>query len=144
MRQLAFALAPLRTIDHLVDALRQAITLHAQSIHRDARRLQQIATPNLGRVHIQLQRELIQLRLESKANIHGPMSAHGAADGLIGEHAISVVLNIGDVVQRAQQRTRIENGDHAIGAVSAAILHDACFHGGDVAIFVDAEFSDRR
>src|SRR5208282_391252 len=56
------------------------------------------------------------------------------AGRLVGEHAIAVVLNVGNIVKRAQQSARIKNSDHAVGTVSAAILHHARLNGGDAAV----------
>src|SRR5208283_1227290 len=68
------------------------------------------------------------------------MAAHRAAGGLVGEHAISVVLNVGDVVERAQQCARVQNRNHAIRAVSTAILDNTCLHGSDAAVALYAGF----
>src|SRR5262249_22812417 len=51
------------------------------------------------------------------------MSAHSSTSRFVGEHAVAVVPNIGNVVERAQQRSRIENRYHPIGAVRATILN---------------------
>src|SRR4051812_42010949 len=66
------------------------------------------------------------------------MSAHGSAGRLIGQNAVAVVLNVGDVVKRSQQRARIKNGDNAIRAVAAAILNNTGSDSGDAAVLGDA------
>src|SRR5947207_13053530 len=68
------------------------------------------------------------------------MPAHGATCRLVGEHAVAVVLNIGNVVESTKQRAGIKNGHHAIGAVPAAILHHAGLYDGDAAIVFRAGF----
>ena len=68
------------------------------------------------------------------------MPSHRAARRLVGQHAIAVVLNIWNVVERAQQRARIKNRDHAVRAISAAILHYSRFHRGDASVILDAGF----
>ena len=55
--QLAFALLPARARDHLIDALRQAVAQHAQAVHRDRRRLQQIDAPHFSRIEIRAWRQ---------------------------------------------------------------------------------------
>ena len=62
------------------------------------------------------------------------MSAHSATCGLVGKHAITVVLNIGNIVEGTEQRAGIQNCHHAIRTVAAAVLHDACFYGSDAAV----------
>ena len=112
--------------------------MHAQSIHRDARRLKQIAATDFSRINLQFDGEFIELRLESKAHIDRAVTAHGATCGLVSEHAVAVILNVGDVVERAEQRAGIKNRDHAVRAVAAAILHHTSLYRGDTAIVLDA------
>ena len=142
--QLAVALLPTRALNRLLDALRQSVTLHTQAVHRDARRLQQIALPYLRWIHRNLRSEFIQLRFEGEAHVNGAVAAHGSARRLVGQHAVTVVLNVRNVIERAEQRSGIKNRDHAVRAVGAAILHYAsyCFtlpatgHGGRYQPFV--------
>src|SRR5207245_127283 len=82
-------------------AIRTAIALHAQPVDGDTRRLEQIATSNLRGINAQLRADLIELRFEGEAHVHGAMSTHGAAGRLVGQHAITVVLDVGNVVQGA-------------------------------------------
>src|SRR5205085_665301 len=66
------------------------------------------------------------------------LPAHRSAGRLVGEHAITVVANVRNVVQRAQQRAGIKNGDHAVRAIRAAILDHFGGNRGDAAIALDA------
>ena len=136
--QLTLALFPAGALDHFLDALGQAVALHAQAVHRDAGRLEQIVLANLGGIHADLGGQFVELRFEGKADVDRAVAAHGAADRLVGQHAIAVVLNVGNVVERAQQRAGVKNGDDAVGAVGAAILDDAGFDGGDAAVVLDS------
>ena len=122
LRQLALALFPSGSRNDLIDALRQSIAQHAQAIHRDGRRLQQVHAPHFGRIEFELGRDLVHLRLEGKAHVDGAVPAHSAAGRLVGQHAIAVVTNVRNVVQRAQQRAGIKNRYHTVGAIAAAIL----------------------
>ena len=134
LAQLAFALLPSGAFNHLLNRFRQAIALHAQAVDGDTGWLEQIAAPNLGRINAQLGANLIELRLEGKAHIDRAVPAHGSACRLVGQHAIAVVLNVGNVVQGAQQRARIKNSDDAIRTVRATVLHHAGFDCGDAAV----------
>src|SRR5581483_6565759 len=136
--QLAFAVTPAGAVNDLVDALRQTVALHAQAVHRDAGRLEQIAAADFGGIKAELLRKLVQLRLESEADIHRSVTAHGATDGLVGQHTIAVVLNVRNVVERAQQRPGVKDRDNSVGAVGATILYHARLHCGDVAVFIRA------
>src|ERR1700674_2996152 len=138
LRQLALALFPTRARNNFFDALGQSVTLHAETVHRDARRLEQIALTNLGGIHSHLGCKFVQLRFEGESYIHGAVAAHRSANRLVGQDAVAVILNVGDVVQRAQQRAGIENGYDAIGAIGSAILHDSCLDGGDAAVVGDS------
>ena len=57
--------------------------------------LQQIALANLSGIHADLGRQFVQLRFESKAHVDRAVAAHGAAGGLVGQHAVAVILNVG-------------------------------------------------
>src|SRR5215472_15682519 len=139
-RQLAFALHPARAFHHFLNALGKAVALHAQIVHGDTWRLEQIAATDDRRIDSQMGSNLIQLRLKGKTDIHRPMAAHGATRRLIGQHTIAVVTDAGNIVERAQQRTGIKNGNNPIRAVRAAILHYASGHSSDAAIFLHAGF----
>src|SRR5437870_4774310 len=65
------------------------------------------------------------------------MAAHGATRGLVREHAVPVVLNVWDVVERAQQRPGIKNRNHAVGAVGASVLYHTSFDGGDAPVLLN-------
>ena len=56
-----FALLPARAFDNFLDALRQAVALHAQAIDGHARWLEQIALADLGRIKPQLGGQFVQL-----------------------------------------------------------------------------------
>src|SRR5205807_4334962 len=84
--------------------------------------------------------EFVKLRLKSEADIDRPVPAHSATGRLVGEHAVAVVLNIWYVVEGAEQRAGIKNGDDAVRTVRAAILYDAGFHGGDTAVGLNCGF----
>src|SRR5439155_24951862 len=84
--------------------------------------------------------EFVKLRLKSEADIDRPVPAHSATGRLVGEHAIAVVLNSGDVVKGSQQRAGIKNGHDAVRTVRATILYDAGFHGGDTAVALNCGF----
>ena len=73
------------------------------------------------------------------------MSTHGAAGRLVGQHAITVVLDVGNVVQGAQQRARIKNSHHAVRAIGSTILHHPRLHSSDATIVLHAslEINDR-
>ena len=73
------------------------------------------------------------------------MSPHRPAGRFVGENAISVVLNVRNVVKRAQQCARIKNSDDPIRTVAAAVLYHAGFDGGDAPIVLHAglEINDR-
>src|SRR3954471_22498072 len=45
-----------------------------------------------------------------------------------------------DIVERAQQRSRIKNRHNSIGAIRSTILHHAGSYSGDPAIIPDARF----
>src|SRR6267154_204916 len=92
------ALYPFRFPGDDVNALRQAVALDAEAVHRDARWLQQVLAANLHRIHANLDGEFIELRFEGEANVDGAVSAHRAARRLVGEHAIPVIFNIGNVI----------------------------------------------
>src|ERR1700758_5357869 len=66
------------------------------------------------------------------------MSAHGAARGLIGEHTVSVILNVGYVVECAEQRAGVQNRNYAVRTVGPTVLYNAGFDGGDVAVVLHA------
>ena len=138
MGSLPFALFPSRALDRFLDALWQSVALHAQAVDRDAGRLEQIALANLGGIQSYFGGKFVQLRFEGEADVDGAVTAHGSADRLVGQDAVAVVLNVGDVVERAQQRAGIKNGDDAVGAVGSAVLDDAGFDGGDAAVVRDA------
>ena len=99
---------------------------------------QQIAAADFGGIHSNFRSEFVQLRFESEANVHRAVAAHSAAGGLVREHAVSVILNVRNVVERAQQRAGIQNRDYAVRTVSAAILHYAGFNGHDAPVILDA------
>src|SRR5262249_3359437 len=143
--QIAFAIFPAGVVYDLLNALRKAVTLHAQAVHGDARWLEQIPLADLRRIDFQLCCNLIELRFKSEANIHGSVAAHRAAGWLIGKHAIALILNIGNVVQRAEQRAGVKNRNYPIRAVSAAVLNHASLHRGNASIVFDAslEIDDR-
>src|SRR5438477_538902 len=82
-RQLAFALFPSGTLDHLLDALRQAVALDAQIVHSDTGRLEQIAATNLCRVDSQFGSHLVKLGFKGKTDINRAMATHGAARRLV-------------------------------------------------------------
>ena len=136
--QLAFAILPVGSLDHFIYTLGQTVALHPQSIHGDAWRLQQIAASNLGGIEIYPRGKFVELRFEGKAHVDGAMSAHSSASRLVGENAVTVVLNVWNVVERTQQGTGIKNGHNAVGAVGATILNDLRFHRSDAAIVLDA------
>src|SRR6266850_2585263 len=114
--------APLGTLHNFGNALRQAVALHPQAVHGYAWRLEQIHASDLDSVNAQLDRKLVELRFKSEADVHRAVSTHSAARRFVGEHAVTVVTNVRDVIERAQQRPGIKNGDYAIRAVGAAIL----------------------
>ena len=136
LAQLAFPLLPTRTLDSLLNAFRQTIALDPQPIHRNTRRLQQIALPDLRRIHPNLCCQLIQLRFEGKSHVHRSMPSHRPTRRLIGQHPVSVILNVGNVIQRPEQRPRVQNGHHAVRAVRSAILYHASLHGSDAPILL--------
>ena len=80
------------------------------------------------------------MRFECEADVDRAMSTHGAADRLVGEDAVSVVLNVRNVVECAEQCAGIKNGDDAVRAVGAAVLNDFGLYGSDAAIFGDTGF----
>src|SRR5438105_14814 len=84
-------LPPLRRVHHFLDALRQSVAQHAQSIDRDTRWLQQIALANIGGIDAELCGNLIQRRFEGEAHVNRAVAAHRATCRLIGEHAVAVV-----------------------------------------------------
>ena len=114
--------------------------MHAQAVDCDAWWLKQIAAANLGWIDLECGGEFVKLRLKSEADIDRPVPAHSATGRLVGEHAVAVVLNIWYVVEGAEQRAGIKNGDDAVRTVRAAILYDAGFHGGDTAVGLNCGF----
>ena len=68
------------------------------------------------------------------------MPAHGAAGGLVGQYAVAVVLDMRDVIKRAQQRAGIKDRDHAVGAICSPILHYSRFDGSNPSAFRGASF----
>ena len=100
--EFSFALAPFGAREDLLDTFGQAVALHAQAVDGDGRRLEQIAAANFGGIHADGRGEFVELRFEGEADIHGAVAAHGAAGGLVGEHAIAVVANVRNVVERAE------------------------------------------
>src|SRR5690606_16970715 len=52
----------------------------------------------------------------------------------VGVDAIAVELDRGNVVDAAQQRARVENGDDAVAAVGAAALYHFHFAGGEAPV----------
>src|SRR5947207_11090612 len=116
----------------------ESVTLDPQAVDCDAWWLKQIAAANLGRIDLECGGEFVKLRLKSEADIARPVPAHSATGRLVGEHAIAVVLNSGDVVKGSQQRAGIKNGHDAVRTVRATILYDAGFHGGNTAVALNS------
>src|SRR5579864_3400147 len=140
LRQFALPLLPLGTLNSFLDAFGQAVALHAQAVDCDAWRLQQIALTDLRRVHADLCGQLVELRFEREADVDGTVAPHGAACGLVGQDTVTVVLNVRNIVECAQEGAGIKNGNHAVGAVGPSILYHARFDGGDAAVFLNASF----
>ena len=140
VRQFPFLLRPAGAFDHPFDAFRQAIAGDAQAVHGDARRPQQIATANLDGIESRVVRERVEHSLKGEAHVDGAVAPHGAAGGLVGEHAIAVVFHVGNVVDRAQQRAGVKHSDWAVAAVRAAVLHHASRHGADFALTRQTDF----
>src|SRR6185369_16503445 len=57
---LAFAAFPAGAFDNLVNALRQAVTLHTQAVYSNAGWLKQITAANFRRINLQPAGDLIQ------------------------------------------------------------------------------------
>ena len=101
-RELASALAPAGALDDFIYAFGKTIALHAESVDGDTRRLEQVTTANFWGIEIYLCGKFIKLRFEGEANVDGAVPTHGAARGLVGEHAVAVVLNVRDIVESAE------------------------------------------
>ena len=112
--------------------------MNPKAVNGNARSLKQIALTDFRGIQVQFCRKLVQLGFESKAHVYGAMSAHGAAGGLVGQYPVAVVLNVRNVIKRAQQRPGIKNRHNAIGAVCSAVLHHSCFDRSNAAVLRDA------
>ena len=66
------------------------------------------------------------------------MAAHGAASGFVGEHAVAVKLDVGNVIQGVEQLPGVENRHHAIAAIRSAVLNDARLDGRERAVALHA------
>src|SRR5439155_23886782 len=123
--QLPVVLFPARALHNLIDAFRVAIAQHAQAVDRHAGRLEQVPAAQFHRIDPQHGGHHVELLLEGKARIDGAVPAHGAAGGLVGQHAVAVKLDVWDVVHGVQQLARVKDGYDAVAAIRAAVLDDA-------------------
>src|SRR2546425_5333447 len=125
IRKLALFLEPTGTLHNLLYAFGKAVARHAQTVYGDARSLQQVSPPDFGRVEGRVGCEHVEDGLEGETHVDRAVAAHSAAGGLVRQHAVAVKLQIVNVVDRAEKRPGIKNGDGTIAAVRAAVLHDA-------------------
>src|SRR5437899_1414025 len=145
MGQLALFLEPTGALDNSLNAFGKAVARHAQTVYGDARSLQQVSPPDLGRVEGGSGREHVQHGLEGETHVDRAVAAHGAAGGLVRQHAVAVKLQIANVVDRAEKRSGIQNGDGTIAAVRAAVLYDPRSHRRNLAFSGQSDFEiDKR
>src|SRR5947208_10530310 len=76
---------PIRACDDLLDALREADRADLQPVRRERIRLGDDAQTQLGRVHAELLRDLVELHFLAEARLRRAVASVGAARRLVGE-----------------------------------------------------------
>src|SRR5207302_131954 len=105
---------PIRACGHLLDALREADRADLQPVRRERIRLGDDAQAQLGRVHAELLRDLVELHFLAEARLRRTVAALGAAGRLVGEDACSVELVARQLVGHGLQRSGVESARDAV------------------------------
>src|SRR6516164_10313560 len=138
VRESPVLVLPAGSIADPLNALRVAIAQHAQIVHSPARRLQEVTAADFNRINAQHGGDSVELLLEGKASVYCTVTTHGTTGRLVGQDAVAVELDVGDIVHGVEQLSGIEDGDHTVTTVGTAILDDAHLHRRQFALASDS------
>jgi hypothetical protein len=100
--------------------------------------------PGPSRPEAQLERHLVEQRLEGEAHVHGAVTAHRTARWRVGEHPLAAVAHVLDVVEGVEQGAGVQDRDDPVAAVRAAALHRLAVDGDDASVAVQPELHTHR
>src|SRR5258706_3585776 len=143
-RKLAFAFAPARCSQHLLNTFRVAVAGHAKPVDGDAWCRKLVAKTQFRGVNLQVDGQHVQHGFECEAYVHRAVAAHCSARWLIGEHTIAVVAHVANVVERTEQLAGIEHRHRAISAERSAVLYNMHLYGLNLTVTAGADFKGNQ
>ena len=138
VRQLAVLVAPAGTLDHALDAFGEADRADAQVVRRERIGRRDDVQAEIGRIHRQRVRDLVELHFLAEARLWRAVTALGPARRFVRENAAASESVPRDLVRHRLQRTGVEGACCAVRSVRAAVEQRLQIHARDAAIFRNA------
>ena len=143
-RQPPAPLAPAARRLHPVEALGKAVAVHEEVVRGDRRCVDEVRAPYREGVEPELRRHLVEQGLEREAHVDRAVAPHRPARGGVGEHPAPAVADVLEVVERVEERARVEDGDDPVSGIGAAALHGLALDPGDAAVAPEPELQTHR
>ena len=143
-RQPPAPLAPAARRLHPVEALGKAVAVHEEVVRGDRRRVDEFARRTAKGSSPSSAAISSSRASNAKRTLDPCRGPHRPARGGVGEHPAPAVADVLEVVERVEERARVEDGDDPVSGIGAAALHGLALDPGDAAVAPEPELQTHR